>query len=218
MERKGPWPGQPENALGPDSVPTLPPLPAWPRCPLPWPAAAGRLLQDGAGHGGALLGSGEGPGSRGRGCVPPECVSKSTRWEPPTHRQRPCPAEAAPVRVGTWVTSSPPLTAVFAALRGCSPPAQRWESGGPKPGRLAEDSGTLWRVRRGRWQAKCEAVCVQLSPPGCLGSPWLRPPGRGEGRGGQTPGALPPSAPSSVLMCGSPEGFSKNAESILSLL
>lgn len=57
--------------------------------------------------------------------------------EPPMHMHCPSPAEAALAQVGTWVTGSLPLTAVFPALRGCAPPTpQRWESGGPEPGDL----------------------------------------------------------------------------------
>lgn len=49
----------------------------------PSPAAAGKLLQDRACQRGTLRGSDEGSGSRGRGHIPPEHVSKDIRWEPP---------------------------------------------------------------------------------------------------------------------------------------
>ena len=136
MERKGPWPGQPENAPWPDSIPqpAARPLPAPCQsrhsCPLPQPVRWAAFSRLGLAKGALCWGGGSGAGSRGRGYVPPKCVCRDIRWEPthpPNRRSLPswpsCWGSA-----GQWghSRSSPP-----ASLRGPLWPKVRGQSTEP---------------------------------------------------------------------------------------
>lgn len=225
MERKGPWPGQPENVLGPDSVPTLPPLPARPSCPLPPACSSGHLLQDGRAWTGlpqeALCwGQERGQAIEGGAPTQPSGFPRTgMRWEPPGDTRtgslpgRGC--SGAGGHAGHIVSA---FTAVFpAALESC-PPAKGGTAEARSQRRLAKDSGKSWRVGRGRWGAKAEAR------PSVSGSaqPGAPPPPTRRRRGPRRTAPRGSASLCAILaLCFAlqePEGFSKNADSVMSPL
>lgn len=125
------------------------PLAPWPSCPLPQPAALGSLLPDRTCQKGTLLGSEEGSGSRGRGHIPPECVSQDMKWEPPAHNVPLARADGVQVGPGSHpvsLNSSP-----SSRSEGLPLPRARSQQ------RLAEGLSTVWQ------QSEASAFSVQLN-------------------------------------------------------